>query len=132
MVFVVRALLIVAGLFFIAIGGSFLVYPASQGSDFGLQAVDARGLSSLRGDFTAYFWVAGAGLVIGGWRKHRGALLVAIALLGITFLARALSLALDGFYEGWAMPMGVEAVTVALALAGWRLFAAQPRDAIRS
>ena len=123
MVMIVRALLIVAGLFFVVIGGSFLVYPESQASGFGLDAVGAQGLSSLRGDFTAYFWVAGGALAIGGWRKRGDVLLVAAAILGITFLARALSLLLDGTYEGWALPMGIEAVCVALALGARRLFA---------
>jgi len=122
MVLIVRALLMLAGLVFIVIGGSFLFYPLSQGSAFGLDAVGAQGLSSLRGDFTAYFWVTGSTLVIGAWRRNGNVLLVPIALLGITFLVRALSLSLDGFYEGWAGPMAVEAITVVLALIGRRVF----------
>lgn len=121
MILVVRALLMIAGLVFVVIGGSFLFYPVSQGSSFGLDAVGARGLSSLRGDFTAYFWVTGCALIIGSWRRNGDILLVPAAILGLTFLIRALSLAIDGFYEGWALPMAVEAVTVMLALVGRRL-----------
>ncbi|MGB3711035.1 MAG: hypothetical protein WA985_05040 [Erythrobacter sp.] len=127
MLLVVRALLMLAGLVFIVIGGSFLFYPVSQGSAFGLDAVGAQGLSSLRGDFTAYFWVTGIALVAGAWRKSGAVLLVPIAILGITFLVRALSLAIDGFYEGWAVPMAVEAATVLLALYARHLFGSGTR-----
>ncbi len=127
MVLFLRALLVLAGLFFVVIGGSFLFYPASQGGSFGLEPIGAQGMSSMRGDFTAYFWVTGCALIIGGWRKSGDILLVPIAILGITFLVRALSLAVDGFYEGWVMPMAVEAIAVALALLGWRTFASAAR-----
>ena len=120
---IVRSLLILAGMIFCVIGGSFLAYPASPGGSFGLDTNGAQGLSSLRGDFTAYFWVTGGGLIYGAWAKRRDVLLIPGLLLGITFAARALSLALDGFYENWWQPMGVEALTIVLILVGRRAFA---------
>jgi len=122
MILIIRSLLVLAGLIFCVIGGSFLAYPLSQGGSFGLDAVGAQGLSSLRGDFTAYFWVTGGALIFGAWTKRGDILLVPALLLGITLAARALSLALDGFYEGWWLPMTIEALVVALALVGRRAF----------
>jgi hypothetical protein len=117
-----KAVLILAGLFFIGLGGIFLIDPVGQGSRFGLEALGAQGLSSIRGDMTAYFWVAGGALVIGAWKQKGDLLLVPAALLGITLAARGLSLGLDGFYEGWLAPMMVEAFVVIIALFGSRVF----------
>ncbi|QUL37727.1 hypothetical protein [Erythrobacter sp. JK5] len=121
MILVMRAVLTLVGLVFILIGTSFLIDPAIQGGDFGLVAKGAQGLSTIRADFTAYFWVAGGTLVIGAWKRNGDLLLVAAALMGITLAVRGLSLALDGFYEGWTMPMAVEAFTVIVALFGSRV-----------
>ncbi|MEQ8771785.1 MAG: DUF4345 family protein, partial [Erythrobacter sp.] len=110
-----------AGLVFIVIGGSFLVDPAAMGGSFGLTPRGAQGLSSLRGDFFAYFVVAGGCLLIGAWKRRGDFLLVAGAIFGLTFLARAYSLVVDGFYVNWVMPMGVEAVTVILILIASRV-----------
>ncbi|MEE4205221.1 MAG: DUF4345 family protein [Erythrobacter sp.] len=116
-----RAALFLAGLTFVIIGGSFLLDPAAMGGSFGLVPRGAQGMSSLRGDFFAYFVVAGGCLLFGAWKRRGDALLVAGALFGLTFLARAYSLAVDGFYVGWVTPMGVEAVTVILILIASRV-----------
>ncbi len=117
-----RALLVLIGVFFVGLAGTFLFDPVGQGGDFGLAAQGAQGLSTIRADFSAYFGVAGLALVIGGWAKKGDVLLVPAALLGITFTVRAVSLALDGTYEGWMAPMAVEAVVVIIALIGSRVF----------
>ncbi|QIQ87868.1 DUF4345 family protein [Erythrobacter sp.] len=116
-----RAALFLAGLVFMIIGGSFLFDPAAMGGSFGLVPRGAQGMSSLRGDFFAYFVVAGACLIVGAWKRRGDALLVAGAIFGLTFLARAYSLITDGFYVNWVMPMGVEAVTVILILVASRI-----------
>jgi hypothetical protein len=116
-----RAALFLAGLTFVIIGGSFLLDPAAMGGSFGLVPRGAQGMSSLRGDFFAYFVVAGGCLLFGAWKRRGDALMVAGALFGLTFLARAYSLAVDGFYVGWVTPMGVEAVTVILILIASRV-----------
>ncbi len=121
MVLIVRAALLLAGLLFIVLGTTFLLDPVGQGGDFGISANGNQGLSTIRADFTAYFWVAGGALAIGAWRGSRTLLLVAAVLMAITFAARGLSLVLDGPYEGWTMPMAVEAFTVIIALFGARV-----------
>lgn len=119
--YILRIALILIGLLMIGIGFGFLTNPATIGPDFGLSPIGNQGMSSLRGDFTAYFWVAGAALVLGAWRRNGNLLLVPVALLGITFAVRALSLVIDGPYDGWVAPMAVEAVTVTLAFIGSRM-----------
>ncbi|MDJ0642511.1 MAG: hypothetical protein QNJ15_06825 [Erythrobacter sp.] len=120
MILIVRAALFLAGLLFVILGGTFLLDPVGQGTDFGLTANGNRGLSTIRADFAAYFWIAGGTLILGAWRRDRTLLLVAAALMAITCVVRGLSLAFDGFYEGWSMPMAVEAFVVIIALFGSR------------
>ena len=51
----------------------------------------------------------------------RNLLNVGAALLGVVFVVRAISVVIDGTYEGWMMPMGVELLTTLLALAAARI-----------
>lgn len=120
MVLVVRGALMLVGLLFVALGATFLFDPVGQGGDFGLTAKGNQGLSTLRADFTAYFWIAGGSLALGAWKRNRTLLLVAAALMAITCAVRGLSLVLDGPYDGWSRPMAVEAFTVIIALFGSR------------
>lgn len=121
MVLILRAVLLLGGLVFVLIGGSFLFDPLGQGGDFGLEPRGNQGLSTIRADFAAFFGVSGGALIFGAWKQRGDMLLVAAALMGITLAGRAVSLALDGTYEGWQMPMAIEALTVVLALFGARV-----------
>ena len=122
MAMVLRGALVALGLLFVGIGGTFLFDPVGQGGDFGLTPNGNQGLSTIRADFTAFFWVSGGALILGAWKQRGDWLLVAAALMGITLAGRAVSLAMDGTYEGWPLPMAVEALTVMLAVAGNRMF----------
>jgi len=117
-----RAALLLGGLAFLLIGTGFLIAPVQLGATFGVEAIGAQGHSSMRADFTAFFWVAGGSLVWGGWRQQGEVLLVAAALIGIALLGRVISLLVDGSYDGALGPMAVEAVTLALAVTGYRMF----------
>ncbi|MEL6877200.1 MAG: DUF4345 family protein [Pseudomonadota bacterium] len=121
MVLVLRAILLLGGLFFVLLGASFMLDPVVAGGDFGLQARNVQGLSTIRADFTAYFLVAGGCMIWGAWARNGDPLLVAAALMGVTFCGRAISVYVDGVYDGFALPMIVEAVTTVLALIGSRL-----------
>ncbi|NVE95792.1 DUF4345 family protein [Altererythrobacter lutimaris] len=121
MVTVLRALLLLGGIFYIGLGAGFLLDPASNGPDFGVIPDGAKGLSSIRGDFTAFFWVSGGCLIIGAWKRYGDMLLVTAALMGTVLLGRTVSLAVDGSYDGWWTPMLAEAITVILALIGSRV-----------
>jgi hypothetical protein len=117
-----RAALLLLGLLYLAIGTGFLFEPDRLGEAFGVAAAGTQGLSTMRADFTAFFWVLGGSLVWGGWRSRGDVLWVAAALIGIALAGRAFSLLTDGNYAGAPQPMVIEAVTLVLALVGARHF----------
>lgn len=121
MITLLRAILLLGGILYVMLGTGFLVDPGGNGPDFGVLPDGVRGLSTIRADFTAFFWVSGGCLIIGAWRRNGDMLLVTAALMGTALLGRAISLGLDGAYPEWWMPMVAEAVTVILALIGSRV-----------
>ena len=121
MVIGLRVVLGLLGALFVFVGAQFLFAPVTTGGDFGLAPLGNQGLSTIRADMTAFFWVSGGALLIGVWKQRGELFLVTAALMGIVFVARAISLVLDGTYEGWAMPMAVEALSVVLSLFGARV-----------
>jgi hypothetical protein len=121
---ILRVSLFLFGLLYIFVGFGFLTDPVGTGADFGVAPVDAassQGLSTIRADFTSFFWVSAGSLIIGAWKANASLLNVGAALLGVVFLVRVVSLVIDGTYEGWIMPMGVELLTALVALAGARV-----------
>ena len=119
--FVLTALILLGGIFYVFNGISFLISPGLQVADFGLRATEAAGLSTIRADMTAFFLVAGVAMIWGAWKRNGDVLLIPAALLAIAFLGRLVSLFADGTYDGWYLPMAAEALTVALTLAGSRI-----------
>lgn len=119
--FVLTALIFLFGLFDLMIGLSFLLNPAETALGFGVSANGLQGLSTLRADFTSFFGVVAVCMMIGAWRRNGDLLLVPAAVMGIAVTVRGLSLAIDGTYPGWHVPMVVEALHVALLVAAWRV-----------
>jgi len=119
--FVLTALIFLFGLFDLMIGLSFLLNPAETALGFGISANGLQGLSTLRADFTSFFGVVAVCMMIGAWRRNGDLLLVPAAVMGIAVTVRGLSLAIDGTYPGWHVPMVVEALHVALLVAAWRV-----------
>ena len=115
------AALFLFGLFNLFLGFGFFFTPEAAGAQFNLAPVGNGGLAVLRADLTAFFVVAGACQLWGGWKRNGDLLLVPILLLGIAFTGRALSAMIDGTYQGFALPMAVEAAQVLLGLAAWRV-----------
>jgi hypothetical protein len=115
------AALFLCGLFNLFLGVSFFLTPGPLGAQFNLLPNGVGGLAVLRADLTAFFVVAGACQLWGGWKRNGDLLLVPILLFGIAFTGRAISAMFDGTYPGYAMPMAVEAAQVLLGLAAWRL-----------
>lgn len=126
MITALRVILALLGALFLFVGAQFLIDPVTTGGDFGLAPKGNGGLSTIRADMTAFFWVSGGALLYGVWKQRGDAFYVTAALMGIVFCARCLSLVLDGTYEGWLPPMAVEAVTVILCLFGARAMAGRP------
>jgi len=115
------ALVFLAGLFDLFMGGNFLFNPMGTAPGFGLTGMGNQGLSTLRADFTAFFGVVAVCMMIGAWRRNADLLLVPAALMGTAVTVRAISLAIDGPYSGYAIPMAVELGHVILLVAAWRV-----------
>lgn len=125
--FVLTAILMLGGIVFVLIGLGFLIQPEDSAAGFGLAGRGAQGLSTLRADMTAFFVVGGVAMIWGAWKRNGELLLVPAALFGIAFAGRAVSLVVDGFYEGWWTGMTVEALVVALSVAASRVL---PHEAV--
>ena len=119
--FVLTALIFLFGLFDLMMALNFLLNPAGTAVGFGISPNGVQGLSTLRADFTAFFGVVAACMMIGAWRRNGDLLLVPAAVMAIAVTVRGLSLAIDGTYPGWQVPMLVEALHVALLVAAWRV-----------
>ena len=119
--FVLTALIFLFGLFDLMMALNFLLNPAGTAVGFGISPNGVQGLSTLRADFTAFFGVVAACMMIGAWRRNGDLLLVPAAVMAIAVTVRGLSLAIDGTYPGWQAPMLVEALHVALLAAAWRV-----------
>jgi hypothetical protein len=118
---ILTALIFIEGLFFLLAGLQFLVMPLGIAPDFGLAADGAKGLAVLRADFPALFFVGGGAMIWGAWKRNGELLLVPAAIFGIALLGRCVSIAADGSYQGFIVPMLVEAAAVVLSVAGSRV-----------
>ena len=133
MQFILTALLAIGAIFNLLMGFGFFVDPGTTGADFGLQSPTPKGLSAMRGDFTAFFWLNALCLGIAAWRRRGDVLWPALALFGIALTGRLVNLVAVGTYDKWWQPMLVEALhvlVIALAIKAlpWRpLSPAGPR-----
>ncbi|MFW2351348.1 hypothetical protein [Qipengyuania sp.] len=119
---ILSAVLLALAILDLVLGTSFLVDPAGGASDFGLAIVSRHGEATLRGDMTAFFYVGSLSLVWGAWRRRGDVLLPALGLFAIAFTGRFINLVVQGPYEGWMVPMGVEAfhcLAIILAMRAW-------------
>ncbi len=119
------ALIVLGAILDLVIGTGFLVNPSVSGNDFGLDAATTHGSSTLRGDMTAFFYVAAISMAWGAWKRRGDVLLPALALFAIAFTGRLVNLIVEGTYDGWWQPMTVEALHVIVLLWairswGWR------------
>lgn len=118
---ILTALLFVGGLFFVAVGAGFLLNPATAAADFSVIPDGVVGFASLRADFTAFFVVGGGCMIWGGWKRKGDPLLVSAALFATAFVGRAVNLIAMGTYDGFWIPMLIEAATTAICLTGSRV-----------
>jgi hypothetical protein len=119
---ILTALIFAEGLLFLVLGLQFLAMPGSAAASFHLASTDgAGGLAVLRADFPALFFVGGAAMLWGAWKRNGDLLLVPAALFGIALFGRFISLVADGTYPQFWMPMMVEAAAVVLTLTASRV-----------
>ncbi len=119
---ILSAILLALAILDLVIGTGFLIDPISSGTDFGLSIASTHGESTLRGDMTAFFYVAAISLVWGGWKRRGDVLLPAFGLFAIALTGRIINLLTQGPYDGWLVPMGVEAfhcIMIIIAMRAW-------------
>ena len=120
---ILTALIFLTGMFDLFMSASFLLNPqtTAAGGAFGLAPIGVAGLSTIRGDMTSFFGVGAVCMMVGAWRRNADLLLVPALLFGTALTVRALSLAVDGTYPAFFVPMAVEAFHVVLLGLAWRL-----------
>ena len=118
---ILTALIFLFGLFDLFMGLNFLFNPQTTATGFGLAATGTQGMSTLRADFAAFFGVVALCMMLGAWRRNGDLLLVPAGLFGVALLGRCVSLAIDGPWDGYLMPMVVEGAMVILLLIASRV-----------
>lgn len=119
---ILSAIILVAAILDMVLGIGFFLNPVSAASDFGLAVASTHGSSTLRGDMTAFFLVAAVLMAWGAWKRRGDALLAPLLLFAVAFTGRLVNLAVYGLYDGWYLPMAVEAghvAVMALAMRTW-------------
>lgn len=118
------AIIVLGAITNLVIGTGFLVNPITSGGDFGLHVATTHGSSTLRGDMTAFFYVSAISMAWGAWQRRGDVLLPALALFVIAFTGRLINLVIEGSYEGWWLPMTIEALHILIltfAIRAWGL-----------
>lgn len=113
---IVTALTFLIGLFLILLGIAYLVQPDTVAAGVGLRPLDNQGFSTLRGDVFAFFTITGICTVWGAWQRKGDLLLVPAIVMILVILGRIVSLAMDGSYDGFVIPMLAEAVIAGIVL----------------
>ena len=113
----VTALVFLGGLFFVLLGIGFLLQPEVAGAGIGIAAQKTQGFSTLRGDIFAFFAIIGICMLWGAWARKGDLLLVPAIIMVIVIIGRIVSAAIDGTYEGFVLPMAIEAAIAVLLLA---------------
>ena len=124
---ILGAIIVLGAILDVVIGTGFLINPEVSAGDFGLVVDRAHGSSTLRGDMTAFFYIAAISMAWGAWKRRGDVLLPAMGLFAIAFLGRLINLFAVGFYEGWWQPMLVEALHVAVLTFAIRQWGWRPR-----
>lgn len=127
---VMRVVLVVIGLFNIAIGLGFLIAPMQLAEKFFVAPMTVQGMATLRADFPAFFITASVFALYGAWTMRRAPLLVPMALLVIALFGRFVSIALDGMSATTMPPMVAEALMIAALALAYRVFDA-PRQLVQ-
>ncbi|RKF21649.1 hypothetical protein D6851_06310 [Altericroceibacterium spongiae] len=97
--FLLTAIILIAGIFFIIAGIGFLVDPTSSATSLGLQWRGPAGLAALRAETAAYYLVAGLCMIWGAWKRNGEILLAPAAMCAIAFIGRSLGALVDGTYD---------------------------------
>ena len=112
----ITALVFLGGLFYLLFGLAFLFQPESAASALGIAPLNAQGMSTLRGDFTGFFGIVGISMLWGAWQRKGDLLLVPAIIMLIIIAGRLVSLAIDGDFDGYLIPLAAEVGTAVILL----------------
>lgn len=118
----IRLAVVAVGLLNIALGLLFLFRPAWMGAQFYITPIGSQGLATIRADFPGFFLTGGGFALWGAWMRYAEELRVPIVLLSIALFGRFVSLIWDGVGPSAFPPMILEAVMIAILVAGMRTF----------
>jgi len=79
-----------------------------------LPPLTRRDLSTLRADFLGFFGIIGICMVWGAWRRNGDVLMVPAIIMLVVITGRIISAIVDGPYEGYMVPIAMEAIIAAL------------------
>lgn len=119
---ILAALIALGALMNALLGIAFLLGPDTMGTQFGMNAINIHGLSTMRGDMTAFFLLAAGFMGWGAWKRRGDVLLPVMVLFAIAFTGRLVNLLAVGTYDMWWEPMMVEAahvIVLSLAIRLW-------------
>ncbi len=119
---ILRIVLLLGGIFYVVMGAGFLSDPHAAAEGFALSATGPHGWATIRGDMSAFFLVGALGLLWGAARRAPTPLVFTAALFGVALTGRAINLVQVGSYEGWLLPMAIEAITMAASLIAASVF----------
>jgi hypothetical protein len=111
-----RGLIGLIAAFFLINGLGFWFNQEAQNAMFALATANDLGKASIRADFGGFFLAVGIMSAMAAWKRCRWSAAGAALLLGLALVGRGVSLAMDGAVPGFAPPMIVEAVCVAILL----------------
>lgn len=106
----------------IGLGLAFLFRPEMMAAQFYIAPIGSQGLATIRADFPGFFLTGGGFALWGAWMRYAEELRVPITLLGIALFGRFVSLIFDGIGPGALPPMILEAIMIAILVAGMRSF----------
>lgn len=124
MAWVIRALVVIAGVLAVLVALGFWFNPEMLAEKFGITPEGALGFSTLRADFGALFGGVGALAIAAGVRNTARLLTAPLLLIGIGFAGRLLTVALSGYDASMLQPMVVEIVLITLFAAGRKMLPA--------
>lgn len=120
---ILRVIIGLFGILFIALAAGFLLDPARAAAGLGVGPLAPLGLATLRGDFFAFFAAGGILSLAGAVRNDAHLLTAPLLMIALTLAGRLLTVAVSGFDAAMAPPMVIEAAIVLLLALGYRSLA---------
>ena len=118
---VVRGLAGLLGLFNLVVAAGFLFNTEKSGAGFFLKADGIQGIATMRADMTSFFGIAAICALYAALKGRGQPLIVPALLFGMALAGRFISIAIDGAAPTAFMPMVIEAIMIAVSVAGYRM-----------